>query len=124
MGVPYARYRWILIAGLFLILWNPATAGGHAFPERADPRVGSEGGAPSEVKIWFDGPLESLFSTLKIFDEAGVRVDQNNSHVDLKEPTLLRASVVPLPPGRYRVSWGVLARDGHRTEGEFTFRVK
>jgi methionine-rich copper-binding protein CopC len=29
-----------------------------------------------------------------------------------------------LPSGRYRVFWTVVARDGHRTEGDFSFRVK
>ena len=31
---------------------------------------------------------------------------------------------VILPPGRYQVFWSVVARDGHRTEGSFPFRVK
>ena len=37
---------------------------------------------------------------------------------------LLEVTVPPLTSGRYRVYWSVIARDGHRTEGDFRFRVK
>ena len=36
---------------------------------------------------------------------------------------LLEVTTDPLPSGRYRVYWSVIARDGHRTEGDFPFRV-
>jgi methionine-rich copper-binding protein CopC len=29
-----------------------------------------------------------------------------------------------IPPGRYTVRWGVLAVDGHRTEGDYIFALK
>jgi methionine-rich copper-binding protein CopC len=44
--------------------------------------------------------------------------------VDSADGTLLEVGLPPLPPGRYRVFWSVVARDGHRTEGDFPFRVK
>jgi methionine-rich copper-binding protein CopC len=47
-----------------------------------------------------------------------------DGRVDPKDPTLLEVSVPPLPPGRYHVFWSVIARDGHRTEGDFPFRIK
>ena len=37
---------------------------------------------------------------------------------------LLEADLKPLDPGKYHVFWSVVSRDGHRTEGDYTFRVK
>jgi methionine-rich copper-binding protein CopC len=37
---------------------------------------------------------------------------------------VLEVSLPPLAAGKYRVFWSVVARDGHRTEGHFTFQVK
>jgi hypothetical protein len=33
-------------------------------------------------------------------------------------------SLPSLSPGTYRVIWSVVARDGHRTEGDYTFTIK
>jgi methionine-rich copper-binding protein CopC len=33
-------------------------------------------------------------------------------------------SLPPLPPATYRVIWSVVARDGHRTEGDYAFTIK
>ncbi len=37
---------------------------------------------------------------------------------------LLEVSLPPLSPGIYRVIWNVVARDGHRTEGDYTFTIQ
>jgi methionine-rich copper-binding protein CopC len=37
---------------------------------------------------------------------------------------LLEASLPPLPPGTYRVVWSVVSKDGHRTQGDYTFAIK
>jgi methionine-rich copper-binding protein CopC len=79
---------------------------------------------PPAVRIWFDGALEPVFSTLRVEDEGQRRVDNGDARVDPRDQTVLQVSLPPLPPGRYRVFWSAVARDGHRTEGNFTFRVK
>ncbi len=103
---------------------NASPALGHAFPDHSEPRVGSEAGPPPEVKIWFDGPLEPVFSAIKVFNAAGQPVDKGDARVDDKDNRLLRVSLPPLPPGEYRVFWGVAAWDGHHTEGQFKFKVR
>jgi methionine-rich copper-binding protein CopC len=105
-------------------LW-PQVTRGHAFPERAEPRVGATVAiAPTHVRIWFDGPLEPAFSTLRVEDASGRPVDQGDGHVDPADATRLEASLPPLSPGIYRVIWRVVARDGHRTEGNYTFTLR
>jgi methionine-rich copper-binding protein CopC len=114
--------RWLVAAALVLI---PASAWAHAFPDHSDPRVGRTVEAPpSRVRIWFDGAIEPVFSTIRVEDDKQQRIDKNDGHVDARDSTLLEASLPPLAPGTYRVFWSVVARDGHRTEGSFRFRVK
>jgi methionine-rich copper-binding protein CopC len=79
---------------------------------------------PEWVKIWFDGALEPVFSTLRVLDSSGKEVSRGDSRVEEKDSTLLEVSVPSLPPGQYQVIWKVLARDGHLTEGKFNFTVK
>jgi len=101
----------------------PGVASAHAFLDHSEPRVGHAVTAPPSVRIWFDGAIEPVFSTIRVEDSAKHRVDKADARVDPKDPSLLEVSLPPLPPGRYHVYWSVVARDGHRTEGSFPFDV-
>ena len=99
-------------------------AGAHAFLDRADPRVGGTvRQAPAQVRLWFTGELEPAYSRADVVDDAGRRVDAGDGRVDSDNRALLRVTLPPLAPGRYRVRWRVLSVDSHVTEGDFTFRV-
>lgn len=107
---------WVLSAGV---------AFAHAFPDHADPKVGSTVPAPpSLVRIWFDSALEPVFSSIRVQNASGKVVDNKDGHVDSSNVTLLEVTVPKLPPGSYRVFWSVVARDGHRTAGDYTFTIK
>lgn len=110
---------------LLVALSLPGPVLAHAFPDHSDPRVGHTVDVPpSEVRIWFDGAIEPVFSTVKVEDANGRRVDRDDAHVDASDQTLLEVGVTPLTAGAYQVEWSVIARDGHRTEGKFPFRVE
>ncbi len=114
--------RGLLAAALLLA---PGAAWAHAFPDHAEPRVGHTlEAAPPSVRIWFDGEIEPVFSTLRVENADQQRVDNGDARVDSHDRTLLEVSLPPLPSGRYRVFWSVIARDGHRTAGDFPFRIK
>jgi copper resistance protein C len=99
-------------------------ASAHVFPDHSLPRVGSTVAVPpTSVRIWFDGELEPLFSTVRVTDEHGARVDSSNARVDPNDPTLLRVGLLPLQPGAYHVYWVAVSRDGHRTQGGYTFTI-
>jgi hypothetical protein len=51
-------------------------------------------------------------------------VDKGDGRVNPSDSTILEVSLPPLPPGNYRVFWSVVARDGHRTEGDFPFTIE
>lgn len=80
--------------------------------------------SPAHVRIWFDGVLEPLFSTLQVRNTSGQVVDRGDGHVDESDQTLFEVSLPPLSPGTYRVFWSVVARDGHRTQGDYTFILR
>jgi len=106
------------------LLLGAAAAWGHAFVERAEPRVGSTvRTAPAQVRVWFTENLEPAFSTLEVWDQDGKRVDGGPAEVSPASPAMLQVPVKALGPGTYRVKWRVLSVDTHVTEGNFTFRV-
>lgn len=115
---------WIILPLLLFLM--PAAAQGHAYPDHADPKVGATiDMPPAVVRIWFDSELEPLFSSIMVHAvRDNTMVDKRDGHVDSSDPTLLEVSVPPLPPGDYMVYWSVVARDGHRTSGNYTFKIK
>lgn len=130
------RFFAVLSAAAFVFWAMPAPTWAHAFPDHSEPRVGSTLKVPpSAVKIWFDGYLEPAFSTIEVHldsapgirssqNEGSKRVDQDNGHVNSSDPTLLEVGLPVLPAGKYRVVWAVVAVDGHRTEGNFSFTIE
>jgi copper resistance protein C len=101
------------------------TAAGHAVLLRAEPRVESRlKRPPDDVTLYFSERLEPAYSTVRVVNERGEQVDRRDSRVDRADPTLLRATLPPLPPGTYRVLWRVLSIDADVTEGAFTFRIE
>ena len=103
----------------------PPDAWAHAFVSRSEPRSGSTlGEPPAQVRIWFDGPVEPLFLTIRVEDSGRRRVDNGNGRLNPGDNTLVEVTLPVLAPGRYRVFWSVIARDGHRREGDFSFLVK
>jgi copper resistance protein C len=114
-----------LFLALALLGTPPPAALGHAFPDHCDPKVGATlSVSPERVRIWFDSALEPVFSTLMVHTAAGTMVDKRDSRVRSADPKLLEVSVPRLPPGTYRVFWSVVARDGHRTNGDYSFVIK
>jgi len=114
-------YRIILSLGAILAFSCGAEA--HAFLDTASPSVGSTlRAAPAQVQITFTEPLEAAFSTVRVEDGAGARVDKNDNGVG-PDPKVLHTSLPTLPVGSYQVIWRVLSVDGHVTEGKFKFNI-
>ena len=97
----------------------------HAFVSRSEPRPGATiAEVPSRVRIWFDGPIERMFATIYVENREKRRVDNGDGCVSPSDDRLLEVGLSPLSPGRYRVVWSVIARDGHTREGNFSFLLK
>ncbi len=115
----------VLILLFAVVLFPPRLSYGHVFPHHSDPKAGSTvTTAPAVVRIWFDGDLEPAFSKIAIEDANGKKVDKGDTQVDPADPKLLHVGTSSLSPGKYRVAWDVVSRDGHRTNGDFSFTIK
>lgn len=114
-----------LALALFWVLAGSSLAAAHCFPDHAEPRVGAVlAEPPEEVRIWFTEKLKPAFSTLRVLDDTGIKVDKGNGRVSEEDRQLLRADLPSLPQGVYTVEWKVLSVDGHGTAGRFTFTVR
>ena len=110
-------------ATIGLIVTAQATWG-HAFLDHAEPAVGSGvHGSPVAVKIWFTEKLESALCKLQVFDESGREIDKRDQAGDSGNGALLRVSLPPLKPGKYKVVWRAVSVDTHVTNGDFGFEV-
>ncbi len=119
--------RFPVLAVIFIvILAAPAGAArAHAFPEHQVPGAGAVlDRSPKSVSISFDRAVEPAFSSLHVEDAAGKRVDMNDSHAISGRSDTLEITLKPLTSGRYRVFWVAVARDGHRTHGDYIFTVR
>jgi copper resistance protein C len=102
----------------------PSQSRAHAFPIRSEPRVGwTITSSPRKVTIWFDGELESAFSTITVYNSAKQQVDNGNSRLNAADSSVLEVDLPALAPGTYRVYWKALSKDTHLTEGDFSFTI-
>lgn len=80
--------------------------------------------APENVTVVFDGPLEPAFSSLTISNSTGKQVNTEKAQIDPNDKKSIHVALPPLPPDKYTVHWIAVASDGHRTHGDYSFRVK
>lgn len=99
---------------------RPATA--HAFLIRTSPQPGSRlDRSPDQIALEFSENIEGIPTfALRMFDGAAVPVGQVQTDATGQHAA---ASLPVLATGVYRVTWRVLATDGHESEGEFAFGV-
>ena len=120
----HVRTASALLFTVFLLIM-PNAARGHAYPDHADPKVGATiNTSPDRVRIWFDSELEPDFSTIMVHNAESTMVNNKDGRVNPSDATLLEVSVPRLPPGKYRVIWRVVARDGHLTSGDYSFSIR
>jgi copper resistance protein C len=96
----------------------------HAMLDKAVPAVGSRVAAsPSRVELVFTERLEPAFSSVRVLDASGHRVDRGDSAVDGSERRRLGVSLPTLGPGRYKVAWRAVSVDTHVTSGDYMFDI-
>ena len=118
------KQRLLMLLTLASTLAFVPLAAAHAFLDHAIPGAGSAvHQSPAQLRLWFSQRLDPPFSTAEVLDGSGARVDKGDSQVDSADATLLRISLPPLAPGKYRVTWRVLSVDTHVAKGEFTFDI-
>ncbi len=118
------RFR-IALAALLVGCWLSA-ANAHAFLDHASPKPGAVlNTPPGQIVLIYDRGIEPAFSWVRLENaESDQLIGTEKAKADPEDASKLTLSIPELPPGTYRVSWSVVARDGHRTEGDYTFTVR
>ncbi|OZI34578.1 hypothetical protein CAL29_13855 [Bordetella genomosp. 10] len=81
--------------------------------------------SPAQVTASFTEGLEPAFSSLTLVDAAGKPVDgAKAAPAPGDDKTLVLPVATPLPAGAYTVKWQALSKDGHKTQGDWSFTVK
>ena len=100
-------------------------AAAHAHLKTASPAPDSTvQAAPQAVSIDFTEAVEAQFSSIKVEDAAGHRVDKGAALTAASDDKRLSIGLNPLTPGVYKVIWHATAVDTHKTDGTFQFTVK
>lgn len=95
-----------------------------AFLDHAIPGAGSAvHRSPAQLRLGFSEQLDPPYSKVEVLDESGKRVDKDDTQVDSTDRKLVRVSLPPLAPGKYRAMWRVVSVDTHASKGEFTFDI-
>ncbi|HFQ93617.1 MAG TPA: copper resistance protein CopC [Anaerolineae bacterium] len=80
--------------------------------------------SPTQAITWFSEELDTS-SALKVYNLAGVQVDNGDGGVDLNDPDHA-SMIVTLPPldeGVYLAQWTAVLLDGDTVSGAFTFGI-
>jgi len=116
--------KYLFFTLFILVVLQPVPALAHAFPTQQTPGAGAElSEPPDKVSILFDGELEASFLRLRVVDESNHTVSTGTAHLAPKNNRMLETGLRNLGPGKYHVYWSVVSRDGHRTQGDYSFRV-
>ena len=98
------------------------TALAHSKPKTMTPEPNTTVAAPAQVSVFFTEALEPKFSSLQLVDAQGAVVSKDRSVVDPKDAKHMTLALPRLGPGTYRVHWVTAALDGHRMDGDYSFR--
>lgn len=112
----------LTLAGLACMLAAPP-AFAHAHLKMATPADNAKvSGSPASLLLDFTEDLNLVFSDVDIINASGGQVPHGKPTLD--GGTVLSVPIEPvLAPGSYTVKWHVLAADGHKSEGSYSFTV-
>ena len=111
-----------LVLALGLVLTTPVRA--HAHLETALPAADAKIAEVREIRLVFSEAIEPKLSSIKLETSEERTVTEPAAQVDPADPKVLAVHLFEkLPPGIYKVRWAVVAADGHRMSGNYSFLV-
>ena len=79
---------------------------------------------PEQVQVLFSEPVEAEFDPIKVQDQGGDRVDEDDARIAPNNRRLLVVDLLEeLPESSYTVEWRVTSADGHPVSGVHEFVV-
>lgn len=118
-----ARFKPLALV-LLLSAW-PLAGLAHTHLDRAEPAEDAVlESAPGAVKLSFSSRIEPKYSRIEVTDAEGKTVHEGEVSASENRRELSVDLADGLAPGTYQVHWNVIARDGHRVRGDYSFSVK
>lgn len=77
--------------------------------------------APERIVLDFSAPPEQGFSEIQWSQQASP--EEWHALEIVQQAARLQAVLPQLAPGRYKIRWSVLSRDGHRQRGVLEFQI-
>ncbi|MEH3022842.1 MAG: copper homeostasis periplasmic binding protein CopC [Pseudomonas oryzihabitans] len=118
------RVRSLALACLLV----PGLALAHGHLKSAAPAPDStQSKAPTQLTLSFSEGIEASLSQVqlqRLDGEASTAITTGKVISATDSRTLEVPLEAPLQPGRYQVKWRVLAKDGHKTQGDYHFTVQ
>ena len=105
----------------------PGLALAHGHLKSAEPAPDSTSPAPKQLSLSFSEGVEASLSQVqlqRVEGQASTAITTGKVISGRDERTLEVPLEAPLEAGRYQVKWRVLAKDGHKTQGDYRFTVK
>jgi hypothetical protein len=105
----------------------PSLALAHGHLKNAEPAPDSTSAAPKQLSLSFSEGVETSLSQVllqRVDGQASMAITTGKVISGRDERTLDVPLEAPLEPGRYQVKWRVLAKDGHKTQGDYRFTVQ
>ena len=119
-----SRLLWLFLISTCLVVATSGVALAHADLESVRPADGARiSDSPERLRLVFNEPVEAEFTPVRVFDEAGGRVDLDDARVSPDSPETLTVGLKPLPAGAYTVEYRVTSLDGHVIQGKSDFAV-
>jgi copper resistance protein C len=103
---------------------SAGSAFAHAHLKSADPAENATlAAAPTALKLQFSEGLEIKFSGVKVTGPSKDEVELGPAAPggDTALDVLITGT---LAPGKYKVDWHILSKDGHKTKGSYYFTIK
>ena len=92
--------------------------------KKRSPPPGSKNAEVREIRLGFSEPVEAKLSTIQIEDREDRKVVEPDAQADPADAEVLVLRLFEkLPPGAYKLRWAVVAADGHRMKGDYSFVV-
>jgi methionine-rich copper-binding protein CopC len=117
-------YRPIATLSVASLLAAATQAQAHAHLLSASPAANATTAAPRTIVLRFSERLEPNFSGLEVFKADGGKAQVTSEIPAQDRKTIIGRAASPLPPGVYTVRWRMVAADGHRMDGSFSFVVR
>jgi methionine-rich copper-binding protein CopC len=118
------RHRTVAVLASALALGGAATASAHTEVTSTSPASGATAKTTiARVTVTFTGKVRS--GTLRVTGPGGKVASASSGGPDPRNPSRLLVGLKrSLKPGSYTARWTVVALDGHKQKGAFTFKLR